>query len=86
MDARYQLASEPFAMGNANPDGQPLSREEVYAGWSSDALKYYWRDLNLTIQPFDPVWFDKRDDLAFGPRGGARSQGAFGSATDHRQG
>jgi hypothetical protein len=66
MDVRYQLVSEPFAMGNANPDGQPLSWEEVYAGWSSDALKYYWRDLNLTIRPFDPVWFDKRDDLAFG--------------------
>ena len=30
-----------------------------------DALQYYWRRLPLTLQPFDPVWFDKRDALGF---------------------
>jgi hypothetical protein len=65
MDVRYQLASEPFNPGNANADGQPLSWDDIYSGWSSDELKYYWRKLDLTIKPFDPVWFDKRDSRAF---------------------
>ena len=30
MDVRYQLVSEPFNIDNANPDGQPLSWDEVY--------------------------------------------------------
>jgi hypothetical protein len=65
MDVRYQLQSAPFNPDNANADGQPLSWDDIYAGWVSDELKYYWRQLNLTIKPFDPVWFDKRDSRAF---------------------
>jgi hypothetical protein len=65
MDVRYQLVSEPFNFDNANPDGQPLSWEDVYAGWRSDALQYYWQRLPLTSKPFDPVWFDRRDALGF---------------------
>jgi hypothetical protein len=65
MDVRFQLVSEPFNIDNANPDGQPLSWEEVYADWRYDALKYYWQRLPLTLKPFDPVWFDKRDALGF---------------------
>jgi hypothetical protein len=65
MDVRYQLLSEPFNLDNANPDGQPLSWEEVYAGWSSDEFKYYWQRLELNLLPFDRVWFDKRDALGF---------------------
>jgi Phytanoyl-CoA dioxygenase (PhyH) len=63
MDVRFQLVSEPFNIDNANPDGQPLSWDEVYRDWRSDTLKYYWRRLPLTLKPFDPVWFDKRDAL-----------------------
>ena len=74
MDVRFQLVSEPFNIDNANPDGQPLSWDEVYAGWRSDALQYYWQRLPLTLQPFDPVWFDKRDALGF----------EFGEAGDPR--
>jgi hypothetical protein len=65
MDVRYQLASEPFNPDNANADGQPLTWDDIYAGWKSDELKYYWRKLDLTLKPFDPVWFDKRDARAF---------------------
>ena len=74
MDVRYQLVSEPFNPDNANPDGQPLSWEEVYADWRSDALKYYWQRQPLTLKPFDPQWFDKRDALGF----------EFGEAGDPR--
>ncbi|MCW3475538.1 phytanoyl-CoA dioxygenase family protein [Limobrevibacterium gyesilva] len=65
MDVRFQLVSEPFNPDNANPDGQPLSWEEVYADWRSDELKYYWKRLPLTLKAFDPQWFEKRDALAF---------------------
>ncbi|HEY0421326.1 MAG TPA: phytanoyl-CoA dioxygenase family protein [Acetobacteraceae bacterium] len=76
MDVRFQLVSEPFNPDNANPDGQPLSWEEVYSGWSSDALKYYWKRLPLTLKPFDPQWFEKRDALGFelGERGDPRAR------------
>jgi Phytanoyl-CoA dioxygenase (PhyH) len=65
MDVRYQLVSETFNIDNANPDGQPLSWDEVYQDWRSDALKFYWRRLKLTLKAFDSVWFDKRDALGF---------------------
>ncbi len=65
MDVRYQRVSEPFNPDNANPDGQPLSWEQVYEGWQSDALKYYWKRLPLTLKDFDRQWFDKRDAIAF---------------------
>jgi hypothetical protein len=65
MDVRYQLVSEPFNADNANPDGQPLSWEDVYSNWKSDALKYYWKRLPLTLKPFDRQWFEKRDAMAF---------------------
>ena len=65
MDVRYQLVSEPFNPDNANADGQPLAWDDVYAGWKSDALKYYWKRLPLKLKPFDRQWFDKRDVRAF---------------------
>jgi hypothetical protein len=74
MDVRYQLVREPFNPDNANPDGQPLSWEEVYADWESDELKYYWRKLPLQLVAFDRRWFDRRDALAF----------ALGEARDPR--
>jgi len=65
MDVRFQLVSEAFNPDNANADAQPLSWESIYAGWKSDALKYYWRRLPLTIREFDRQWFEKRDAMAF---------------------
>jgi hypothetical protein len=65
MDVRFQLVSEPFNPDNAQADGQPLSWEDIYAGWKSDALKYYWRRLPLREKEFDRRWFDKRDAMGF---------------------
>ena len=45
MDVRFQRVDAPFNFDNAQTDGQPLSWEDVYAGWESDALKYYWKRL-----------------------------------------
>jgi hypothetical protein len=65
VDCRYQRVRDPFNPDNANPDGQPLTWEEVYADWRSDALRYYWRQLPLTEVAFDRTWFDRRDALGF---------------------
>jgi hypothetical protein len=65
MDVRYQLVSEPFNLDNANADGQPLSWDDIYAGWRSTDLQYYWQRLPLTLKDFDRTWFDKRDALGF---------------------
>jgi hypothetical protein len=65
MDVRYQLVSEPFNPDNANADGQPLAWDDIYAGWKSDALKYYWKRLPLTVRDFDRTWFDMRDAIGF---------------------
>jgi len=65
MDVRYQRLSEPFNIDNANADAQPLSWDDIYAGWKSDDLKYYWKRLPLTLKDFDRTWFDKRDALGF---------------------
>jgi hypothetical protein len=65
IDVRFQRVDAPFNFDNAQTDGQPLSWEDVYAHWRSDALKYYWQRLPLVAKPFDRTWFDKRDALAF---------------------
>jgi ectoine hydroxylase-related dioxygenase (phytanoyl-CoA dioxygenase family) len=65
MDVRYQRVDAPFNFENAQPDGQPLTWDEVYAGWQSDALKHYWTKLPLQAKSFDRIWFDKRDALGF---------------------
>lgn len=65
MDVRYQLVADPFNPDNANADGQPHSWEEIYAGWRSNALQYYWKRQPLTEKPFDRRWFDQRDARAF---------------------
>lgn len=70
VDARYQRVSDPFNPDNADaPNGLPSSWEELYQHWpdtpQANALQYYWQRLNLNYKPFDPVWFDKRDAIAF---------------------
>jgi hypothetical protein len=65
IDCRFQRVGDPFNADNANPDGQPLTWEEVYADWRSHELRYYWTRLPLTEAPFDRTWFDRRDALGF---------------------
>ena len=83
MDVRYQLVSEPFNIDNANPDGQPLSWDDVYAGWRSDALKYYWQRLPLTLEAIRPRMVRQARRARLRIRRGPRSARAFRAAT-HR--
>ena len=46
IDARYQRLSEPIGPGNLTPHAGG-SWEQIYADWSSDDFKYYWKQWNL---------------------------------------
>ena len=67
VDFRYQLEGEPLTEGCLEPHFQRLSWEEIYAGWSGGAHRYYWRDLDYEIEPFEElelVSAEERDDVA----------------------
>ena len=65
MDARYQRASEPVSELSLDPYAGLFTWDEVYAGWTSTALQYYWRRLPITIGEFDKRYYDRRDVIAF---------------------
>ena len=64
VDFRYQLEGERLTEGCLEPHFQRLSWEDVYAGWRSDELQYYWRDLDYEVVPFEELRIDGgRDDM-----------------------
>ena len=52
-DNRYQAASEPVEKGSLLPHGRVTTWEEIYRGWKSDDLKYYWKKMPLIDSPWD---------------------------------
>ena len=46
------------------PSLQRCDWETLYRGWDDAAYKYYWRDLDLEVVPFDLTPFDRRDTRA----------------------
>ncbi len=65
VDARYQRANAPTLDKHLEPYGDLLSWEEIYAGWKSDRLKYYWRAQAPRTVPWDSSYYDRRDEIAF---------------------
>ena len=57
VDFRYQLEGEPATDLVLEPHFGRLSWEDIYAGWKSDELKYYWRDLDFPVIPYDRTPF-----------------------------
>ena len=57
VDYRYQCEGEPASDLVLEPHFQRLSWEQIYAGWESDELKYYWRDLDFPVVPYDRTPF-----------------------------
>lgn len=53
-DVRYQPVGEVVEHKSLLPHCD-LTWDEIYAGWTSDDLKYYWRQLPLTMSEFDPT-------------------------------
>jgi phytanoyl-CoA dioxygenase PhyH len=65
MDARYQRVSEPVSELSLQPYANLYTWDQVYAGWRSTELQYYWRKQPITIGAFDAQYYDKRDVIAF---------------------
>ena len=52
MDCRFQSCERSIHPGNLAFAGESgKSWEAIYAGWSSEALKYYWKGMPLKFQP-----------------------------------
>lgn len=52
LDVRYQPAGEPVEEKSLLPHCE-LTWEEIYAGWKSDELKYYWKKDPCVLSPWD---------------------------------
>lgn len=52
-DFRFQPEGAPLSDRVLKPHFERLTWEEIYAGWSSDRFKYYWRDLDFEVVPYD---------------------------------
>lgn len=64
VDARYQPLSAPVAEKCLGVSHQMRSWADLYRGWDDDEYKYYWKDLNLKVEPFTFRWYDRRDQRA----------------------
>lgn len=58
VDFRYQLEGQALTPGCLEPHFGLSSWEEIYRGWSSTDLQYYWRDLDYEVVPFAPMPID----------------------------
>lgn len=64
VDARYQPLSAPVAEKCLGVSHQMKTWDDLYQGWEGDEFKYYWRDLDLEVEPFTYHWYDRRDRRA----------------------
>ena len=55
IDFRYQLEGEALTPGCLEPHFQKLTWPEIYEGWDSDELQYYWKDLDYEVVPFERI-------------------------------
>ena len=66
VDYRYQARSQPIAESNlAAPHTGQITWEDVYRGWTSTDLRYYWKEVDLAVAAFDTGYFANRDREAF---------------------
>ena len=61
-DYRYQPLSLPVEKKSLEPHVDLMTWEEAYAGWATDDLKYYWRDLDLVQTEFDMDLLKQHED------------------------
>jgi ectoine hydroxylase-related dioxygenase (phytanoyl-CoA dioxygenase family) len=57
VDFRYQCEGEEASDLVLKPHFERLTWDEIYAGWKSDELKYYWRDLDFPVVSYDRTPF-----------------------------
>ncbi len=60
LDNRYQAVGDTIAEHMLEPHGPSgLGWEDVYANWSDESLKYYWRQYDNPVVPRDMSYTDK---------------------------
>lgn len=64
IDCRFQRILDPINEACISLADQPFNWEDVYAKWQRQDLQYYWEPLDLWIVPYDPKYYQRRDDLA----------------------
>jgi hypothetical protein len=52
-DLRYQPAADPIEEKSLRPHCDVATWEELYQKWTNPSLKYYWREKQLTMSPWD---------------------------------
>jgi len=78
LDNRYQAVDDPIAEHMLEPHlniFNSLRWEDVYRNWKSDELKYYWKNLDLTVLPRDFSYGNKgfEEALALARNGDTRA-------------
>ena len=67
LDNRYQRITDPIAEHMLGPhlnSVKPITWEEVYQGWKSEELKYYWKKYELEVLPRITEYLDRGFDEA----------------------
>jgi ectoine hydroxylase-related dioxygenase (phytanoyl-CoA dioxygenase family) len=62
VDFRFQREGEPLTSGCLEPHFERLSWDEIYDGWSPKAHRYYWRDLDYEVVPFEEFPLERQVD------------------------
>lgn len=62
VDFRYQAEGDAATARCFRPHFERLSWDEVYRDWSRDELKYYWRNREVELVPWDPGLGELPDD------------------------
>jgi ectoine hydroxylase-related dioxygenase (phytanoyl-CoA dioxygenase family) len=57
-DFRYQKEGQELTQSCLEPHLGGLTWDEIYAGWESTDLQYYWRDKDYSVVPWDPTMHD----------------------------
>ncbi|MCC6579089.1 MAG: phytanoyl-CoA dioxygenase family protein [Phycisphaeraceae bacterium] len=53
LDLRYQPAGQEIEHRSLQPHVSVVTWEEIYAGWTSDKLKYYWHGQPMRLTEYD---------------------------------
>jgi hypothetical protein len=62
-DLRYQPADAPIEEKSLVPHMSVASWDEIYAGWKSDRLKYYWKARSLPMAPWDGALLQSKERI-----------------------
>jgi hypothetical protein len=79
LDNRYQALSSPIAEHQMQPHlsgFSSLTWEEVYAGWKSQEMQYYWKDPAMTVVPRDMSYLERgfNEALSLAKQGDRRAR------------